>query len=69
MRFWVIAPKGGQGVTRGKFLKNLNAIWCIMLHLLHKNLNFFLFIGGGGVGPLAAPLLMRLFSFYKLSIS
>ena len=40
VRFWVTAPLGGRGCHPGKFLKNVLAIWCIILHLLHKNNKF-----------------------------
>ena len=64
-RFWVTTPKGIQGCHPGKILKNVHAIWCIILHLLHKIINYFLlsfssfspssffFSGarGGGCGP------------------
>ena len=51
-RFWVPAPKGGQGASPGKFLKNVPVIWCIILHRLHKvplfserqSVTFFLWI-------------------------
>ena len=56
--------KGVRGVTAGKILKNVNAIWCIILYLLHKNHEFSFFFSFfffsfslffiyfyGGVGP------------------
>ena len=33
-RFW-----GSGSITPGKMLKNVHAIWCIILHLLHKIIN------------------------------
>ena len=36
-RIWVPAPKGSpEGVTHEKFFKNVHAIWCNILYLLHK---------------------------------
>ena len=37
-RIWVPATKEVRGCQTRKFLKNnVHAIWCIILHLLHKN--------------------------------
>ena len=40
-----------RGVPPRNILKNLHAIWCIILHLLHK-----IFFSFGGLDPNAAPL-------------
>ena len=63
------AKRESGSVTLEIFFKNMHAIWCIILHLLHKNhefLSFFFFFfvffflfywrGGQGLSPLAAPL-------------
>ena len=39
-RIWVPAPKWVRGVTSRKIVKNVHAIWCNILYLLHTNHHF-----------------------------